>query len=159
MLFDSSHIPEGASLSWCDALTSRLLLSKGDSDSALINLSEAPRPLGDPVDCLLLQLTCDAGKVMRTAAGHRAHRSGGRRSVAANNANTEPSDVATSPFDFLLSLGDGGFGAVMLAQSRLYPTRFFAAKSLTQLFLPTSSAPQAADGEAYQQQQVMDTLR
>ncbi|RNF00022.1 putative serine/threonine protein kinase [Trypanosoma rangeli] len=141
MLLNVSDHSRGATLPWCDALVDRVACFRWGAVVPLVAPDEARRPTGVPVDCPLLQLTRDALREMCSAVGPCSPPSSDLRGTHSRRACFACDDAHTCPFDFLCPIGNGSFGTVQLVQSRVYPTRFFAAKSVTRPLHPAACAP------------------
>ncbi|RNF13935.1 putative serine/threonine protein kinase [Trypanosoma conorhini] len=141
MLLGASDHSRGATLPWCAALVDRVAEFRWGAAVPLEALGAARGPPGVPVDCPLLRLTLDAAREMCSAAARGTQPSGGRRWADSRQACSPRDDAHNCPFDFLCPIGGGSFGTVLLVQSRVCPTRFFAAKSVTRLLRPAACAP------------------
>ncbi|PWV08060.1 putative serine/threonine protein kinase [Trypanosoma cruzi] len=108
----------------------------------------ARRPAGAAVDCPLLRITRDAARAMCAAAGDGWKPSSVCHGILARQNCSPCDDAHTHPFDFLCPIGRGNFGTVLLVQSRVHPTRFFAAKGVTRLLEPSPfAATEQRDGD------------
>ncbi|KAH9577880.1 Protein kinase domain [Trypanosoma melophagium] len=134
MLFDQSKVFEGATLSWCDRIIGEFLVTRWTPSTALIGGTAGFKLSREPVDCPLLQLTCEEVKELCSAIGDRRCRlyEDKGTGVFCDEFNNQ-SYTESNLFHCIFPMGSGSFGTVLLAQSRLHPTRFFAAKGLTQL--------------------------
>ncbi|ORC92854.1 putative serine/threonine protein kinase [Trypanosoma theileri] len=157
MLFDQSKVFEGATLSWCDRIVGEFFLSRWTPSSALLGGTAGFRSNGDPVNYPLLQLNCEDVKMLFSSAGDRwwglVEDSG--TSIVCDEVNNQ-TGTDSNLFHCIIPLGSGSFGTVLLAQSRLHPTRFFAAKGLTQLLQSSLMAEHEIPGG---KQDMMEVLR
>ncbi|PWU95062.1 putative serine/threonine protein kinase [Trypanosoma cruzi] len=156
MLFNVSDHSRGATLPWCDELLGRVAARRWGSAAVLVEPGVARRPAGAAVDCPLLRITRDAARAMCAAAGDGRRPSSVCHGILARQNCSPCDDAQTHPFDFLCPIGRGNFGTVLLVQSRVHPTRFFAAKGVTRLL---ESSPFAATEQQDGDEAALEALR
>nr|CCD16086.1 unnamed protein product [Trypanosoma congolense IL3000] len=141
MLFSPSKALEGAPLSWDDDIIRKFeLLTEETLDHSFVKAKRPHSSCHNPVDrVLVLQDDCLSGSV----------------------ADTEPADgrcAIKNIFAFIVKLGSGNFGNVTLMQSLLHPTRFFAAKSITEIFTSSLTRMSAAPARKLKHEEFFEVL-
>lgn len=136
ILFPPSHILDGVPLSWCDDLVKRTVGPNGGLRFPLLGSGSKSSLHEYPVDRLL------SGGSSGFRSGQHACASCGEATGDWGEGDDIDGIIFNSSysidclFNTVLKLGTGSFSSVTVLQSRLRPTRFFAAKSFTQLPSP-----------------------